>query len=87
MVSGVAAMAAALAVVLVIALATGEKISANGCVEVNLPYSVGGAALHACGDRARAMCAQVGRSAGFVGPSAEAVATQCRKAHVPVGPG
>ena len=30
--------------------------SANGCVTVVAPSSTGGAVLHACGDRARAMC-------------------------------
>jgi hypothetical protein len=30
--------------------------SADGCVSVAVPSTTGGAFLHACGDRARAMC-------------------------------
>ncbi len=87
MLSGVGAVVAALIVVLVIALSTGDPTSANGCVEVNLPYSTGGANLHSCGARARAMCGEVGQPGAFTGAAASALATQCRKAHVPVGAG
>ena len=80
------AMLAALAVVLVVALSTGEHASGNGCVYVNLPYSTGGASFYQCGSKARATCGSVGQANAFTGPAADAVATQCRKAGLPVGP-
>ena len=79
------AMLAALVVVLVVALSSGEHSSGNGCVYVNLPYSTGGASLYQCGSQARATCDSVGRTNAFTGPAATAVATQCRKAGLPVG--
>ncbi len=84
-VGGAIAMLAALVVVLVVALSTGEHSSGNGCVYVNLPYSTGGASIYECGSRARSTCASVGQSGAFTGPAAQAVSTQCRKAGLPVG--
>jgi hypothetical protein len=85
MVSSVLAAVAALAVVLVISLASSSHTSGHGCVHVNLPYSTGGQEFYACGARARSMCAQVGTPGGYAGAAAQAVATQCRKAGLPVG--
>ena len=79
------ALAGALAVVLVLALATGDRTSGNGCLQVNLPYSTGGASIHQCGSTARATCASLGARGPFTGPAKAAVATQCRKAGLPVG--
>ncbi len=85
MIGGVLATVASLAVVLVVALASSSHRSGNGCVEVNLPYSTGGAELYQCGTRALAMCGSVGHPGAFTGAAAEAVARQCRKAGVRVG--
>ena len=85
MVGSVLAVVAALAVVVVVALATGGHTSANGCVHVNLPYSTGGQEFYECGSKARSMCAQVNRPGGLSGAAARAVAVQCRKAGLPVG--
>ncbi len=85
MLGSVGAVVAALAVVLVIALATSGHSTSKGCLSVNLPYSTGGQEFYECGTRARAMCAQVGAPGGFSGAAANAVAEQCRKAQLPVG--
>jgi hypothetical protein len=49
--------------------------SGNGCVTLTVPSSTGGAVLHACGDRARAMC-----GAAFAGEDRIALLTrpQCQ---------
>jgi hypothetical protein len=85
MIGSVLTTVAALAVVIVVALATSGHTSANGCVHVNLPYSTGGQEFYECGSRARSMCAQVGTPGGLTGAAAHAVAVQCRKAGLPAG--
>jgi len=85
MIGAVLGTVAALGVVLVFALASSSHRSGNGCVEVNLPYSTGGAEVYQCGAKAVAMCAAVGHPGAFTGAAAEAVARQCRKAGVRVG--
>jgi len=85
MVGSVLASVAALAVVLVIALASSGHVTSKGCVDVNLPYSTGGQEFYECGARARAMCALVNAPGGYAGAAARAVAVQCRKAGLAVG--
>jgi hypothetical protein len=85
LVGSILASLAALAVVLVIALASSGHMTSRGCVDVNLPYSTGGQEFYQCGARARAMCAQVGVPGGYAGAAARAVAVQCRKAGLAVG--
>ncbi len=85
MLGGVLGVVAALAVVLVISLATAGHKSGHGCISVGLAYSVGGAQVYRCGDSARAMCVSVNRPGGSVGATARALATECRKAGLPVG--
>jgi hypothetical protein len=51
--------------------------SQNGCITVNLPSSTGGALLHGCGQKARAMC----RSAyAGTGTAARLTRAQCAQA-------
>jgi hypothetical protein len=54
--------------------------SRNGCVTVNVPSSTGGALLHGCGSKARAMC----RTA-YAGDdrAAQLTRAQCRLAGIP----
>ncbi|MDQ6744574.1 MAG: hypothetical protein M3Z27_00915 [Actinomycetota bacterium] len=80
MVGAVLSVVAGLAVVLVISLATAGHASGNGCVDVNLPFSMGGQELYRCGSSAKALCASAGPAGGFTGAAEQAVATQCRKA-------
>lgn len=86
MLGGVLTTVAVLAVVVVIALVSSSHATGNGCVHVNLPYSTGGQEFFECGTRAKAMCAEVGAPGGYSGAAAQAVATQCRRAGLPVGP-
>jgi hypothetical protein len=51
------------------------------CVEVTFASTLGGARLHACGRRARAMCASPGKVPGV----SEALRAQCRRVGFPVG--
>jgi len=76
----------ALIVVVVISLASAGHSSANGCIDVTIPYAVGGVEYYRCGAAARAMCHDVGAPGGFSAASARAVSTECRKAGLPVGP-
>jgi hypothetical protein len=85
MVGSVLATVAALILVVVISIATTGHTTANGCVDVNIPYSTGGQEFYECGARARAMCAAVGAPGGYTGAAGRAVATECRKAGLGVG--
>jgi hypothetical protein len=75
----------AVVAVAVIAITTKGHSSGNGCVDVVIPYSVGGQELYQCGAKARALCAGVDTPNGFSGTAGQAVAGQCRKAGLRVG--
>ncbi len=84
MVRSVLATALAIVVAVVVALASSGHSSANGCVDVNIPYSTGGQEFYECGVRARALCASVDVPGGFTQAAAVAVSVQCRKAGLSV---
>jgi hypothetical protein len=85
MIRGVVAVVAALAVVLVSSLATGETTSRKGCVSVSLAYSTGGDHITRCGGGATSLCQGVGHPGGITGAPAQTVAAACRRAGLPVG--
>jgi hypothetical protein len=85
MLGGVLAAVAALLVVLVVSLATGEQRSGRGCISVGLAYSTGGARVDRCGSSAKAMCASVGQPGGATGVLARSLTTECRKAGLALG--
>ncbi len=85
MIGGVLAVVAALAVVLIISLASAERQSGHGCISVGLAYSTGGDKLYRCGPTARSMCADANTTTGIRGSSARALSSECRKAGLPVG--
>jgi hypothetical protein len=85
MVGGVLGVVAAIAIALAISFATGDRQSGHGCINVGLSYSTGGARVIRCGAQARAFCTQVGAPGGLSGVTGRAVATECRKAGLPVG--
>ena len=78
-------LVAALVLAVVVSLASTGHQTGNGCVDVTIPYSIGGQEFYECGAAARAMCAQVGAPGGFSGGPGRAVAAECRKAGLPVG--
>jgi hypothetical protein len=85
LIRGVMAVVAALVVVLVVSLATGEGSSGHGCVSVSLAYSTGGDHITRCGSGAKSLCQGVGHAGGITGVPAQSVAAACRKAGLPVG--
>jgi hypothetical protein len=71
--AGIGAGAAALAAVVVALVIVSPGSAARpGCLDATIPSTTGGAAIHACGDQARALCATAGAPA--------AVRTACREA-------
>jgi hypothetical protein len=85
LVGGVLALVAALALVLVIALASGGRASAHGCIHITIPGAVGAQEIDQCGTQARATCQTARQPGSFTPPSARVVAAECRKAGLPVG--
>ena len=81
----VGALVAALIVVVAIAVATAGHSSGNGCIDVTIPYSIGGQEFYRCGAAARRTCSSVGTPGGFVARAGRAVAAECRKAGLPAG--
>lgn len=75
----------ALVVIVVVAVATGGHSTGGNCIDVTIPYSVGGQEFYQCGAVARHTCRSVGQSGGFVGRAGQAVAAECRKVAFPVG--
>ena len=77
---------AALVLVVAISVLTAGHSSGNGCIDVTIPYAVGGVEYYHCGAAARESCRQVGAPGGYTGAVADAVSAACRKAGLPVGP-
>ncbi len=86
MLGAVLGLVAALIVAVVISVATPGHASANGCVDVVIPYSTGGQELYRCGAGAETLCSLVGAPRGYSGPVARTVGQECRKAGVKIGP-
>jgi hypothetical protein len=76
---------AALAAAVIVAVGTSGHSTGNGCIDVNIPYSIGGQEVYRCGAAARRVCAAAGTPAGFSGAAGRAVAVECRKVALPVG--
>lgn len=58
--------------------------SANGCVNITIAGSTGGATLHYCGDAARSFCRSATAGQNQL---AKAARPQCRQAGLPVASG
>jgi hypothetical protein len=84
MIASVLGLVAAGVVALVISLASGGRSSGNGCVDVTAQYVTGGTELYRCGPEARSLCASVGVGGGPGTALSRAIATECRKAGLPV---
>jgi hypothetical protein len=75
----------ALVAVVVVALTSSGRSSGNGCVDVTIPYALGGAEIYKCGPAAKAFCTTSGQRGGFTGTAGQIVAIQCRKAGLRFG--
>jgi hypothetical protein len=83
-VGSVLGLVAAFLIGLVISIATSGGTSANGCIDVTLPYVTGGTELKACGTNARSICVSLGQTGSYKGEAARAIKPECRKAGLPV---
>jgi hypothetical protein len=83
----VLAAVAVVIVAVVISIGTAGHRTGNGCIDVKFPITIGGAEIYQCGAQARTLCAGAGTAAGSTSVSDRAVATQCRKAGLPVARG
>jgi hypothetical protein len=86
MIGGVLGIVAALAVVLVISFASSSPSSTSGCIYATIPAATGAQQIHECGATARSTCATVLTPGAFTAQAAHTLATECRKAGLPVGP-
>jgi hypothetical protein len=77
---------ALLVVVVVVALSSSGQSSAHGCIYVTIPAATGAQEISQCGAAARETCASALTPGAFSQQAAGAVATECRKASLPVGP-
>jgi len=80
--SAIACMLAAAAAVVIVASANAPKHRA-GCIEVIFPSTLGAAFTHACGAKARQMCARPSENPGLVAHGALRAA--CGRSGLPYG--
>ena len=85
MLGGVLATVAVVAIVLAISIGTAGKSSAHGCIYATIPGAVGAQQVNQCGAEARGTCQSVHTAGALTPEAASAVATECRKAGLPVG--
>jgi hypothetical protein len=85
LVGGVLGTIAALALVLVLSFAVGGPSSKSGCIYATIPADTGATQISQCGAAARATCASVGTRGAFTAQAATTIASECRKAGLPVG--
>jgi hypothetical protein len=78
-------LVAALAVALVIALSTAGRPSAAGCIHLTIAADTGAQDIDECGATARSTCATALMLGAYPPESAQAIATACREARLPVG--
>lgn len=79
----VAVLALAGTVVGVVVATTTSKSLAPGCIEVTFPSTLGAAAVHPCGARARAVCASPAENPGLAEHGA--LREACGRAGIPYG--
>ncbi|MGA2925952.1 MAG: hypothetical protein ABSG43_08145 [Solirubrobacteraceae bacterium] len=81
----VLAATGALLLVVVIALSSSGRSSAHGCLYVTIPAATGAQEISECGSTARATCASARTPGAFTQQAAAEIASECRKAGLPVG--
>lgn len=83
--AGVVGAVVVLLAVIVIAVSSSGQSSAHGCIYATIPAATGAQEISQCGAQARATCASAGMPGAFSRQAAGVVATECRKAGLPVG--
>jgi|SRR5579884_157677 len=83
--AGIGAALALLVLIVVIALLSAGRTSANGCIYVTIPAATGAQEINQCGAAARSTCASAEAPGAFSPQSAAAIAAACRKAGLAVG--
>lgn len=78
----VSACLAVAAVTVVVLIAAGGTREAKGCFEVTFPGIVGAQYLHACGEKARGICAEPSKRTEV---TQQTLAQACRRAGYPFG--
>jgi hypothetical protein len=86
MIGAVVGAVAAILVAVVIALATSGRTSSHGCIYVTIPAATGAQEIAQCGVEAASTCTSAGTPGAFTQESARAIAAECRKAGLAVGP-
>jgi hypothetical protein len=76
---------AALALVVVIALASSGQKSTRTCIHVTAPSFIGAEQVSGCGAEARAICRAAADQGKYNQALAQAIAGECRKVGIPVG--
>jgi hypothetical protein len=80
----VAALVLAVVLLAVFAFTGPSGREGVGCIDVSFASTLGGADLHACGRRARELCASPASNPGAAAEGA--LRASCRRAGVPYGP-
>ncbi len=86
MIRGVVTAVAAIAIAVVVALATGGRTSSHGCIYATVPAATGAQELAQCGAAAESTCASVRAPGAYTQQAARVIAEQCRNAGLRVGP-
>ena len=84
MVGAVLGAVVALAVAVGISIGTSGRTSRHGCIYVTIPAATGAEEVYRCGEQARSTCLSAGTPGAFSEAAARSIATQCRKAGLPV---
>ena len=85
MLGGVLASVVVVVIVLSISFGTAGKSSAHGCIYATIAGDVGAQEVYQCGSQARETCATVRSPGAFAPQAASTIASECRKAGLPVG--
>ncbi|MDQ6804531.1 MAG: hypothetical protein M3065_06100 [Actinomycetota bacterium] len=81
----VLAAVAVFAIVLVISLTGPTQSTARGCVDVSIVGATGGAAIHQCGENARALCRSAATSGRHITDTVREIRAACRRDGFAVG--
>ncbi len=84
--STVLACVAALAVAVVIAIASSDQKSTATCINVTAPSFIGAEKVSGCGQQAREICSSAANQGTYNQAFAKAIAAECRKVGIPVAP-